>query len=344
MHMTPRDKLLANLRGSSASGNRVSSAPDSGPSLLCPGGMMSSAVTEVMSECNAPWPEAHVDPKAMVRLALAMQDATGFDNLAVPFCMTIEAECYGAKVNLGALAVQPRVRDTLLPSDGTGVLRTPDWHSGRAAVLIDSLRRLRALRPQSAIVGNLVGPFSLLGTLMDPMWMLRWARRRPDFVRGYLARVTSALVEFGRLQIRAGADVICIAEPTGTGEILGPALFALLVAPFLQELTDRLRSEGAAVIIHICGDARSIEDELSKLRVDAVSFDSVVDVVDLVKRAPPWRVMGNVSPFLLAGVSRPAIAEVCRGLLDGGVRLIAPGCGIIPTTPVANLKAMRAAV
>ena len=140
--MTPRDKLLANLRGARTSGAPAFGPRASGPSLLCPGGMMTSAVTEVMSACNAPWPDAHVDSEAMARLALAMQDATGFDNLAVPFCMTVEAERYGARVDLGHGAVQPRVRGTLLPSDGTGVLPAPDWRSGRAAEVVYKRRRM----------------------------------------------------------------------------------------------------------------------------------------------------------------------------------------------------------
>ena len=34
--------------------------------------------------------------------------------------------------------------------------------------------------------------------------------------------VTEQLIAFGRAQVEAGADVITIADPSGTGEILGP--------------------------------------------------------------------------------------------------------------------------
>jgi len=54
--------------------------------------------------------------------------------------------------------------------------------------------------------------------------------------------------------------------------------------------------------------------------------------------------MGNVSAFLLKEGPPDRIIGRCRRLVAGGVRLLAPACGIIPTTPLAHLRAMRRAV
>ena len=54
--------------------------------------------------------------------------------------------------------------------------------------------------------------------------------------------------------------------------------------------------------------------------------------------------MGNVSAFLLKEGPADRIIERCRQLIEGGVRLLAPACGIIPTTPLAHLRAMRQSV
>jgi [methyl-Co(III) methanol-specific corrinoid protein]:coenzyme M methyltransferase len=328
--MTPRERLLSILDGSDASSAAV----------LCPGGMMSCAVTEVMEASGAPWPAAHSDPAVMLRLASAMREATGFANLAMPFCMTVEAESCGAAVNLGSASVQPRLRSPLLPPDGTSVLPFPDFSRGRAAVLTAAIRAASASSPALPVIGNLVGPFSLLTTLCDPLAVFRWTRRNPVLVETYLDEITEFLIVFALLQRRAGADCICIAEPTATGEILGGHLFATLVKPRLERLAAALRSSGASVILHICGNASAIQDELLSLPVDAVSFDSVVDIAALASLAPPWRVMGNVSPFLLESGPAAAVTGACRRLLDAGIRLIAPGCGIVPSTPVAHLRAM----
>jgi len=329
--MNARERLLGVVAG----------RPADRPTVLCPGGMMSLAVVEVMAASGATWPAAHRHEQAMLRLALAMQEATGFDNLALPFCMTVEAEAYGATVNMGNAFTQPRVKRALLPADGSGKLPRPDFGSGRAAVLLKATSTARSARPDLPIIGNLVGPLSLLGMLADPLQMLRWMRKRPEVLRSHLERVTSDLVAFGNLQTAAGADVICIADPTATGDILSASQFGAFAFPYLNRVAGALREAGLPVIVHICGDVTQIRRELGGLAADAVSFDGMVDIVALSKERPPWRVMGNVSAFLLEAGPPEAIRERCRLLLEGGVRLLAPACGIIPTTPVAHLRAMR---
>lgn len=328
--MTPRQVLLDALAG----------RPTARPAVLCPGGMMSMAVADVMQKTGVAWPDAHHSPDAMLRLALAMQASSGFDNLALPFCMTVEAEAYGAVVHLGDAATQPRVRGFVLDLLSPAELPRPDFTAGRAGMLLEALRAAKAARPDVALVGNLVGPVSLLGMLGDPLNVLRWLRRKPDVILGFLDRISDDLAVFGRLQIEAGCDALCIAEPTGTGEILGSTHFRAAALPCLNRMADTVRVAGVPVIVHICGNVSSIDAELRELRAEAVSFDSVADIVAIHRSRPPWQVMGNVSPFLLETGPAEAVGKRTRRLVEGGIRLLAPACGVIPSTPIANLRAM----
>ena len=311
--------------------------------VVCPGGMMSLVVMEVLSAEGIRLADAHSDARTMLRLALAMQRETGFDNIAMPFCMTVEAQAYGARVDLGNDLTQPKVRGTVLAADGSGALATPDFRAGRAGMLLEAIRLARAERPDVPVIGNLVGPFSILAMLADSLMVLRWTRRRPELVDAYLARITGDLAEFGALQLDAGADCICIAEPTATGEILGGELFARFALPAIERLVAALRAKGAPVIVHICGDVKAIERELFRLPADAMSFDSMVSLARLAAKRPPWLVMGNVDAFLLDRGPASRVRARSRALAAKGVRLLAPACGVVPTTPVANLRALREA-
>ena len=329
--MTDREVVMACLRGE----------PAGRPAVLCPGGMMSMAVTEVMDAAGAAWPAVHSDAEGMARLAAAMREATGFDNVAAPFCMTVEAEAFGAEVDMGDRTAQPHVVAPVLADDGSGRLPEADLRAGRAGVLLSALGELRRRCPDAAVIGNIVGPFSLLAMLADPLMVLRWTRRRPDLVEGYLDALTARLERFAVDQVEAGADAVCIADPTATGEILGGVLFERLALPCLNRLARRVRAAGAAAIVHICGDVARLRDALGALEVDAVSVDSMVDLPGLAAERPPWRVMGNVSAFALERGPAERIEGGSRRLAAAGVRLIAPACGLVPTTPVAHLRAMR---
>ena len=332
--MNARERVLEILAGKSPRAAAV----------ICPGGMMSAAVSEVMDSCGAAWPEAHSDAAKMAMLAVAMRERSGFDCVALPFCMTVEAESFGAQVDMGSPNVQPRVRGFRFDADVDFDLGEPDWHSGRAAVLLDALVRAGRASADAALIGNVVGPFSLLGMLADPLKVMRWTRRSPERLSGCLGALARRLSDFARLQVEAGADVICIAEPTGTGEILGADKFAAFITPRLNEIAAEVRDAGAHVIVHICGDVRRIEKQLMLLCADAVSVDAMVDIIALAQSGAPWRAMGNLSAFKLASGTPEEIARRCRALIDGGVRIIAPACGIIPETPALNLAAMSRAV
>ena len=54
-------------------------------------------------------PEAHLDARKMADLAKAIYDEKIFENIGVPFCMTIEAEDMGSVVDFGNEIYEPHV-------------------------------------------------------------------------------------------------------------------------------------------------------------------------------------------------------------------------------------------
>ena len=74
--------------------------PTDRPPCICPGGMMNMITTDLMDEANVSWPEAHLNARMMADLAEANYEKGCFENVGVPFCMTIEAESMGAKITI----------------------------------------------------------------------------------------------------------------------------------------------------------------------------------------------------------------------------------------------------
>ncbi|MFR5556424.1 MAG: uroporphyrinogen decarboxylase family protein [Coprococcus sp.] len=56
-------------------------------------------------------PEVHTDAQMMADLALASYQHGCFENVGVPFCMTIEAEELGAKSYVGSKIFEPHERN-----------------------------------------------------------------------------------------------------------------------------------------------------------------------------------------------------------------------------------------
>ena len=330
--MNSRELVLAALRGEATPR----------PPVICPGGMMSFAVTEVMEATGCCWPQAHSDAASMAALALAMQAATGVNNIGVPFCMTVEAEALGAEMNYGTATVQPWIaREPLEDIGQVGELeRFAGTQPDRRGVVLEAIRRVRESAPEAAVVGSTVGPVSLAAQLLEASLLFRAMRRQPDLVRALLAKCTEFLSEFAQGQVAAGADVIMIGDPTATGEILGGRLYAEFAAPYTERLIAAVHEAGAPVILHICGNPRTILPKLAGAEVEAVSVDETANLREAREALTGARLMGNVSSELLEAGTVEAIRANVKRVLEVGVEVVAPACGVTAATPVRNLRAM----
>ena len=91
------------------------------PPCICPGGMMNMVTAELMERVGIYLPEAHTDARKMADLAKAVYEQGCFENCGVPFCMTIEAEEMGARVDLGSQIYEPHVVKQIVNDQGSVV-------------------------------------------------------------------------------------------------------------------------------------------------------------------------------------------------------------------------------
>ena len=129
-----------------------------------------------------------------------------------------------------------------------------DVNVGRAKVVLEAIKILKIKNPQVPIVANLTGPVSLASSLMEPMVYYKELRKNPVEAHKFMSFVTENLIIFGKAQLEAGADILTISDPSGTGEILGPKMFREFALPYINTIIDELKDQCAGgTIIHICG-------------------------------------------------------------------------------------------
>ncbi|MEG0894253.1 MAG: uroporphyrinogen decarboxylase family protein, partial [Oscillospiraceae bacterium] len=266
-----------------------------------------------------------------------------FENYGVPFCMTVEAENMGATVNMGNEMCEPHIVKSVLNScSEMANLKEIDLNIGRVKVVLDAIRLLKSYNNQVPVIANLTGPISLGGTLLDMSVLLKQMRKTPIEAEKYLDFISDNLIKFANAQINAGADVICIAEPSGTGEILGPKLFMQYTVKYLNKIMDAVNVP--VKIIHICGNLSSVYNCLSKLNCDVFSFDAVVPIKEVKKHLGNKVAMGNVSTFALGTMDEDKIKGLTKAALNFGADIISPACGLTIQTPLKNIQAMVDAV
>lgn len=304
--------------------------------VVIPGGMMAGTLYELLHDSELGYPDIHTDPQAMAAYARLLRERCGIDNYGVPFCMTIEAEDFGAPVDLGTMIKEPRV--TAYAVDKLAeVLQLAPEACPRHETTLEAIGLLRG--EDVPVLGNLTGPVSLLTSLIEPCTAYKAMAREPELAASAFEAVTGHIADFARQQVAAGADVIVLAAPGASGEILGEACFRKFAAPMLQRVVAAAKDAGAPVILHICGDIMPVADALDDIAWDAMSVDSVVSLKRLKKRFPDRALMGNVSTHLL-GVADPDKAFRSSTRAVEISTILAPACGLPTSTLTENIKAM----
>jgi len=306
------------------------------PPVICPGGMMSACVTEILDDIEG---NHNLDYKVMAQVSRKIYRGTGFENYGVPFAMIVEAEPLGAKVQIGNKLIEERVIEynsnsleqimeaySVIPKNET-----------RMNVVLNAIGELK--NNNVPVIGNITGHISTATSAVDPLVILKMLIKQPERVYSFFKFINNYLIEYAKESINAGADVIVISDPTATGEILGGKNFIRFAVPFYKQIIDIIHSLNIPVIVHICGNTNTIIQGLNLINADGYSFDSVVNMRD-VKTQLKGRLMGNVSTQLLHTGKKDKIISITKNCIDSGVDIISPACGLSMATSIDNLKIM----
>jgi [methyl-Co(III) methanol-specific corrinoid protein]:coenzyme M methyltransferase len=333
--VSPRERLLKSLEG-----KRTDRRP-----VVCPGGMMNAAIVPVMEKSGHLLPQAHSDGDLMAALARDVAAETGFENLGLPFCLTVEAEALGSRIDLGTLSCEPKIAQEAFPSVASVDYRPiARMVSGpRVSALCRALAKIKKEGSEAPVIGNVTGPISAAASIVEPMAFFRELRKDGERAHRALSYVTDFLVAYAQALLESGADLITIGDPTATGEILGPRMFEAYAVPYLNRLVDGIHSLGKKAIVHICGNIKSVWGLVPRIGSDAISVDALVSLKRLKADFPDLVTMGNLSTYLLQFGSPASVADKTRWLIRDGVDIIAPACGLSTSTGLDNLRAMTEA-
>ncbi len=94
-------------------------------------------------------------------------------------------------------------------------------------------------------------------------------------------------------------------------------------------------------VLHICGNTTNGLSIMDKTGVNGISVDQRVDIKTATGNVENAIIIGNLDPVAVLWNGTPEdVEEASKKILDAGVGLLSPGCGIVSMTPNANLQKM----
>ena len=266
----------------------------------------------------------------------------GLDTFCLIADLSLEAEACGCQALFSKTAL-PMVASPLVAEAGdVDKLKVPDPHEdGRMPVFLKTIKLIK--RNYAMIkVAAVTGPFTLAGHLIGAQIYLD-VRRNPDKLKSVLAFSLKVATRYARTLVKAGADMILLAEPSASQ--ISPKDYEVFSLPYTKNFIATL---GKPCILHICGKTDHILGMMCQSGAAAISIDQV-DMRRAVTAVPKQTVLiGNISPNSLVMNPSETVRGQTSALLDivkdRKEFVVAPGCDLSPDTPLENIVSFVEAV
>ena len=257
-----------------------------------------------------------------------------------------EASAFGAAVEMPENGVPYSPTPLLQDPVDVGKLKIVDPHDSERT--LDRIKAVELLRERVGndypVIGWVEGVLAETADLRGVNELMMDLAEGADFLPEVFEIVLSQQCRFAKAQVDAGADFIGVGNAVAS--LVGPAHYERYAAGYDQRLTAYIRSLGAKVKLHICGNTTPIRELVRDIvKPDIFDVDWMVDYeasVDIFKNSET-AVNGNMDPVgvMLQGSLKEVEAAVSSCIAASGDRaLIAAGCEVPAETPEENLLLM----
>ena len=328
--MTPKERLF----------NALNDQPIDRIPTFC-SGCSQTVTVESMEAIGVYWPEAHRDPGKMAELSESTYDLTGLEIAGVPYCLTIEAEALGCYTDFGCKRDSiPQITGTPYTDFDEVVVPEDLLMAKRVPVILEAISILKErVGDTLPVVAGMTGPFTLAGHLSGIEPLLKGLLRKPDKYMGFIQLATEIGSIYGQALMEAGADVVSIADPSASSDLISPRMFRGIVKPAIAGMVEAI---GGTSFLHICGNCTPILGDMAETGVNSISISNKVDTRQAKELVSgKVKITGNISTTVTLLFKGPDdVREECRAAIEAGVDILAPSCGIAPVTPNENIRAL----
>ncbi len=284
--------------------------------------LSSVATVEMMDLVNAPFPEAHLDPELMARLAATAHDVFGMDTIMPVWHSQLESDALGGATEWADKDNWPGPSRYVIDDPSQVAIPNDYLERPSMAAVTGAIRLLRRRYPDVAIVGKVYGPWSVAYQMVGLESFLVDVLLDPDKIRRYLDAFLPASIMSARAQFEAGADAVMWADHT-SADLCRPETYR----DFLLEMHQRVTQEiGGPAILHCCGRTIDRIHLFANAGWDVFHFESQVDAREARAAAGQrMALMGNLNnPTLLYRGTAEEVYRTCWDLMDAGVDGLAP--------------------
>ncbi|WP_342305433.1 uroporphyrinogen decarboxylase family protein [Methanolobus sp. ZRKC5] len=325
----------------------------------------------VLEQMNASMEDVYYSAKGIARAQILAREMYHHDNVMSPWgCLLVEAEAFGAKINIKKDAYPSIVRFPLKSAkEYENIDQVAIERSERVQTIVESISLLKKeLGDEVFISGALLTPLMLASQLMEGSRMFIEMMKNPDNFHALLDVLTDSCITFADMMLDAGADGAFIENGGSTSDLFSLEMAKEFGFQYSKKLYSHIQDRGAYVISHNCANHAFHELELA-LEPDALNlfFGNVEALgkkygVDCVKLHNHKHIgcserycfrdfkdfndsgiclMGNINPYTFNSGRFDNIAAEVKSCMDAAPDkgfILSTGCEIPLNTPQEEME------
>ncbi|MBQ8918719.1 MAG: hypothetical protein IJ056_01230 [Acidaminococcaceae bacterium] len=273
----------------------------------CPGEPERPVTEELCRSCGASYPDVFSKTEDMTKAALEIKRLNHDKWVKLPFCVTIEAEAFGASISLNSLYGVPAATQFRYEKvEEINSLPTLDFSQGRLSEVLCSASLLHAQGEK--IILNMEGPYTILGQLISSKQIYKGLYRNKDKLSKIVHHIGNELVRYAIQAEKHGVDIISYADPTVAYGLISPKIYYELCGSLTWEILRKIQLATHRIVVHLCN-------------VTSVGFEKSGFCISEKLSFPPSCTYGE------------ALIQVIQ---QRGIRLIGHGCVQRSFFPVCN--------
>lgn len=270
------------------------------------------------------------------------------DACTVIMDLTVEAEAFGAQVNMPEDEVPSIIGRLVCDEASVNALNIPTLQAGRIPEYLRANRLAAEHITDKPVLSGCIGPYSLAGRLYDMSEIMVGIYIEPDTVNALLEKCTTFLIDYCIALKATGTAGVVMAEPAAG--LLSNEDCTEFSTKYVNQIVEAVQDDTFAVILHNCGNTGQCTDAMVTSGARALHFGNRIDMVEALKECPAdVLAMGNLDPVLVfKQASAAEVASATADLLNKTKEypnfILSSGCDLPPHVPAANLEAFFSTV
>lgn len=239
----------------------------------------------ILKELGKSYEEINSTASYIANLSKAIKRYRDSSYCRLPFCSTVEAESFGAKVvldhELGNRISEYAIEDLNLINN----LKEIDLTKGRIAEVLKAVSMLK--EHGEYVILDVTGPITIGTSIMNNQIFFRAVRKNADNKISHLLKLIEDIIVAYILEgVKRGVDIFSFADPAGSIDIVGPKVYRDVAGKSTYNILKRLEGKLGNSTIHLCGKTSTSLETVGFLKSENVIVEGkdYFDMIENIKK------------------------------------------------------------